>query len=150
MLTPPYVPMVQMLFHKIYAQKQLMQIILSIRANINATPQTDIPWTNIYFPNWETTVEFGVYIFRVDAFIVNLLLLMAGKVTTEQVCTSSSRSLFSFLMMHLPLKIIETFSIKTAYTDKGIEIWEQVCKIQDTCMPKSVFSNPRLLLFLLQ
>ena len=53
-------------------------------------------------------------------------------------------------MDHFPPKTIETFSDNAAYSQKVIDIWAQVCEIQETFTPKDLLSNLRLLFVLSQ
>ena len=72
------------------------------------------------------------------------------KIPTNSGCADSSRSLFSFLIIHLPSNIIKAFYDHVSYSKKGIEMLEQVCKIQEPCMKNSILSNLLLLFGQLQ
>ena len=48
-------------------------------------------------------------------------------------------------MVHLTSNIIEAFSNNAAYSEKGTEMWEKVCDIQERRTPKSLLTNPHIL-----
>ena len=58
----------------------------------------------VVVPKWESKVAFGVYRYHVDALIVDELLFLAGNISTYPICIISYRYLYSFPMVHIPLK----------------------------------------------
>ena len=79
---------------------------MSRQANSIATPLTEIPQAKLDFPMCDKMVAFSVYRSWVKIFIVNAVLLMAVKITTDLVCANYLLSLFSFLMINPLSKII--------------------------------------------
>ena len=67
-------------------------------------------------------MAFSVYIYQVDNFIVNALILVAVKNSTDLGCANYLRSLFSFLMIKLPSNANENFSDNAACAKKDIEM----------------------------
>ena len=47
-------------------------------------------------------------------------------------------------MTHSPSNIIKALSDNTYYAEKGLEMWYQVNKIQETCNPKALLANLHL------
>ena len=48
------------------------------------------------------------------------------------------------------IKVIKIFYYNLVYSNKIIEMWEQVCKIQEPLTPKSLLVNMRLIFGLLR
>ena len=65
-----------MLLQKMHTQQQLMHLIMLIQSHSNATPQTEIPCANIYFPRWVLYVCTNHLIMLVAPW-VNMPLLFA-------------------------------------------------------------------------
>ena len=102
------------------------------------------------FPKLESKVAFGIYLSRVDALTNNAFLSLLVKKAKALSCATSSRSLLSFLMVHLPSKIVKEFWDNPAYAQKGINMWAQVCESQEPCTPKDLIANLQLLFFFYQ
>ena len=67
------------------------------------------------YPKWYTKVTFSVYMYRVYDFISNLFQSLSDKIATNPGFTNSSRSLFSFFVVHLPSNIIKAFYYNAPY-----------------------------------
>ena len=96
--------------------------MISRQGNIIDTTLTETPQAKLDFPKWDKMVAFSVYRSWLENFIVNALLLMAVKNTTDLGCAKYLRSLFKLLMIKLPSNTIYNFSDNVACAKKGIEM----------------------------
>ena len=52
-------------------------------------PEFESRFLQVIFPKWESKVAFGVYRYKVDAFIADDFLSLAGNISTYPVFTTS-------------------------------------------------------------
>ena len=64
--------------------------MLSRQGNNTAAPSTEVLRVKLNFPKWDSKVAFRLYSYRVDAFITNVFLSMAGKFSIDPDCDTSS------------------------------------------------------------
>ena len=62
-------------------------------------PPAEVPHVKLDLPEWETKFAFGFYKSRVDDFITNIFLFLAGKIATHLGCATAYRPIFYFLMV---------------------------------------------------
>ena len=72
------------------------------------------------FSTCESKVAFEFYRYEVYAFIADEFLLPEENISTDPVCNTSYRYLYSFLMVNIPSNTVETFTNNAPNTEKGI------------------------------
>ena len=59
-------------------------------------------------------------------FVANTFLSLAGKIAIDPVCANSYHYLFSLLVVYFLSKIVKALTDNASYTEKVIDMWEQV------------------------
>ena len=116
-------PMVQMVFQQMQANQKLIQIIPSNQSSTPSPGHTETPRANIDIPKWEKNR-------------IQRLQFKSGHLHHQRLPTAGTKTHYwpnllsllntTTLIYHenLPSNVIETLSKKSAYYEKGIQMWD--------------------------